>query len=216
MSQPEPSTITGTARREYHGSPSWDFLRGFYFRAESLNEYAEKLEIKLHEATNLAQQGQYALSQSEASLANTWQMLNEERLVHRACQEELTFERAKHNDTIVLLDRVFGEATRCGEIADSLSSKLQAALSSGAAQKAEPMMASEETSESKISLASQQSSAERPREDEVAIPLSNVDALEGQNTEPKLSSSSARGRIGGRKITPRSLARKETWRLQEG
>jgi len=142
------------------------------------------------------------LHQCEASLVNSWEMLNEERLEHRACQEALTFERERHKDTIKLLGQVFEEATRSGEIADSLGSKLaelQAASSFGVAQATPQTMASTETSQSNTSSTPPETStldsAERlpetgsspglkhSSEDEQAIQLSNVDASDGLECE---------------------------------
>ncbi|RFU32947.1 hypothetical protein B7463_g3362, partial [Scytalidium lignicola] len=62
--------------------------------------------------------------QCEASLIASWEMLNEERLEHRAFREELTFECNSHKDTTELLERVFREVIQSGEIADSLSSQV--------------------------------------------------------------------------------------------
>ena len=105
---------------------SWDFLRDFYSRVDFANEYARRLEIDLHQTTHEARRSQLALTQCEASLVASWEMLNEERLEHRASQEALTFERERHQETIELLERIFKEAVRSGEIADSLGNQVAA------------------------------------------------------------------------------------------
>lgn len=109
-------------------------MRGFYSRVEAAYEYARSLEQDLHRATSLVQHSQHALTQCEASLAASWDQLNEERLDHRAAQEELLFERERHKETMELLEKVFHEAMHSGEIADMLSREvatLREASSSG-------------------------------------------------------------------------------------
>jgi hypothetical protein len=72
-----------------------------------------------------------AFTNCEAALFASWEKLNNERLDHRASREELSFERERHQESIELLDRVFKEAVRSGDVADSLKSQitvLQAAL----------------------------------------------------------------------------------------
>jgi len=105
--------------------------------------------MMLHESTNLANQFQYTLAQCEASLVNSWKMLNEERLDHRACQEALTFECERHKDTQKILEQVFKETKRSGEIADRLGrelAELRATSSFRFAQAAPQTMPSSETS----------------------------------------------------------------------
>ena len=105
--------------------------------------------MMLHESTNLANQFQYTLAQCEASLVNSWKMLNEERLDHRACQEALTFECERHKDTHKILEQVFKETKRSGEIADRLGrelAELRATSSFRVAQAAPQTMPSSETS----------------------------------------------------------------------
>jgi hypothetical protein len=95
-----------------------------------MDQYARMLEHDRKEAMN-------SLTQCEAALAASREVINQERLYHRASQEELTFERERHKETVELLERVFEEARRSGEIADSLGCQiatLQAASSSGIAQ----------------------------------------------------------------------------------
>jgi hypothetical protein len=95
-----------------------------------MDRYARMLEHDRKEAMN-------SLTQCEAALAASREVINQERLYHRASQEELTFERERHKETVELLERVFEEARRSGEIADSLGCQiatLQAASSSGIAQ----------------------------------------------------------------------------------
>jgi len=187
------------------------------------------LESKLQEATSLADKSQYALMQCETSLFNCWKMLNEERLELGACQEALSFERERHKDTIDLLERVFKEATRSGEIADSLGSKLaelQAVASFSVHQTAPQTIASKDTSQNNVNSAppeastsaSQQSdSAKRLLEThtnnshslkllaeaEQATKLSDVPSHVQPllSAEPKLSSCSGRRRTGGKKGT---------------
>lgn len=126
---------TGTSKCEIcHERSTWEFSRDFYFRAESANEYARKLERDLHELAREAQRSQQALTQCEASLIASWNQLNEERLEHRASREALALECARHKDTLDMLERVFQEARRSGEIADTLKNKvieLQATSSLG-------------------------------------------------------------------------------------
>jgi hypothetical protein len=105
--------------------------------------------MMLHESTNLANQFQYTLAQCEASLVNSWKMLNEEHLDHRACQEALTFECERHKDTQKILEQVFKETKRSGEIADRLGrelAELRATSSFRVAQAAPQTMPSSETS----------------------------------------------------------------------
>jgi len=102
-----------------------------------VERYAERLEHDLEEAMDLAWGSRHALTLCEESLASSWDMINQERLDHRASQEALTFERERHKETIELLEKVFKEAVRSGEIADSLGSQvaaLQAASNSGIIQ----------------------------------------------------------------------------------
>jgi recombination DNA repair RAD52 pathway protein len=116
---------------------TWEFLRDFYIKVESANGYAQRMENERHEAMKVAQESQHNLAQCEASLAASWKLLNEERLQHRASQEALLFELERHQETIQLLNQVFKEAERTGEVADRLSRKLaelQAASESGVVQ----------------------------------------------------------------------------------
>ncbi|KAH8799407.1 hypothetical protein F5884DRAFT_811822 [Xylogone sp. PMI_703] len=94
-----------------HERSTWNFLHDFYLRVDSANEHARRLESDLHEANS-------ALRQCEASLI-------------------ASIERNSHQDTTELLERVFREAIRSGEIADSLSSQvaiMQASSQSGIVQ----------------------------------------------------------------------------------
>ncbi|KAH8674402.1 hypothetical protein BGZ60DRAFT_271486 [Tricladium varicosporioides] len=154
------STTTSTTRcATCHERSTWDFLRDFYLRVESANDYARRLESELHEAKNTAHQSQHALTQCEAALVNSWEMLNEERLDYRASQEALSFERERHKETMDLLERVFKEAIRSGEVADCLGGKLtelQAAASCRVAQAIPQTMATTEASPSTSNLAPQE------------------------------------------------------------
>jgi hypothetical protein len=117
---------------------TWGFLGDFYWRVGVANEYARKLENDLYEVTTHAQRFRYALIRCE-------DQLNEERLDHRASREELAFERARHQDTLEILDKVFHEATQSGEIVDLLSSQvtaLRAASNFGVIQPTSEMPAS--------------------------------------------------------------------------
>jgi hypothetical protein len=116
---------------------------------ESADGYARRLEHNVEEAKDLASRFYHALTQCEASLAASWETINQERLDHRASQEALTFERERHKETMELLEQVFREAVRSGEIADSLSSQvatLQAASNSGIIQAFPQAMASAKAS----------------------------------------------------------------------
>jgi hypothetical protein len=96
---------------------------------------------------DLAQRSHHALTECEASLAASWGLINQERLDHRASQEALTFERERHKETLELLELVFKEAVRCGEIADRLGSQvaaLQSASNSGIVQAVPQAIASME------------------------------------------------------------------------
>jgi hypothetical protein len=95
-----------------------------------MDGYARRLEHDLKEAMD-------SLTQCDAALAASREVINQERLYHRASQEELTFERERHKETVELLEKVFEEARRSGEIADRLGCQvaaLQAASSSGIVQ----------------------------------------------------------------------------------
>lgn len=77
-----------------------------------------------------------------------WEQLHHERLDYLHCREELTLqltlERERHKETSQMLDRVFKEATRSGEIADRLGERLavlEAAVHSQAPQEAEQFSA---------------------------------------------------------------------------
>jgi hypothetical protein len=109
------------------GRSTWDFLQDFYLRVEAAENYARKLEKDLYDAQTAVHQYQAVLAEYEASLVASWETLNQERLDHRACREALTFETERHKETIQLLDRIFKEAIRSGEVADILSSRLATA-----------------------------------------------------------------------------------------
>lgn len=120
----EQVTATSSQCNVCEGRSTWDFLHDFYFRVEVARSYARSLENELYDARSLLHQSQNALGQCEASLQASCDDLNEERLEHRASREELTFERERHNETHVMLEKVFREAVRSGEVADLLRSKL--------------------------------------------------------------------------------------------
>lgn len=90
---------------------------------EIAENYARRLEKDLHNAQTAIHQYQSALAEYAASLASSWETLNGERLDHQACREALAFETERHRETIELLDRIFKDAMRSGEVADFLSSR---------------------------------------------------------------------------------------------
>ncbi|KAF8848392.1 hypothetical protein BDZ45DRAFT_753891 [Acephala macrosclerotiorum] len=135
---------------------TWDFLRDFYWRVGAANEYARKLENDIHEATTRVQQSQWKFTHCEAALLSNQETLEEERLAYRASREELTFEREKYQETLEILEKVFREAVRSGEVADFLGNQivaLQAASKRGVIQPTPKIPASRiETSLVKESL----------------------------------------------------------------
>ncbi|PVH75946.1 hypothetical protein DL98DRAFT_642498 [Cadophora sp. DSE1049] len=125
MSQPNvPATATSHPCEVCHGRSTWDFLHDFYLRVEAAHSYSRRLENDLYDARSLMHQSQNALSQCEASLHASCGDLNEERLEHRASREELMFERERHKETMEILEKVFSEAVRSGEVADLLSTQV--------------------------------------------------------------------------------------------
>jgi hypothetical protein len=90
---------------------------------EVAENYARRLEKDLHNAQTAIHQYQSALAECTASLASSWETLNGERLDYQACREALTFETKRHKETIELLDRIFKDAMRSGEVADFLSNR---------------------------------------------------------------------------------------------
>jgi hypothetical protein len=99
---------------------------GFLARLRLAENYARRMEKDLQEARTATHQYQSTLAECTASLASSWETLNEERLDHQACREALKFETKKHRETIELLK----DAMRSGEVADLLSSR-RATLSVG-------------------------------------------------------------------------------------
>jgi hypothetical protein len=209
-----------------------------------VNGYARSLEHDLEEAMGLAWQSHHALTQCEASLAASWETINQERLEHRESQEALTFEREMHKETIELLEQVFQEAVRSGEIADSLSSQvaaLQAASNSGivvpqamASMKAplgeENSIPSPETCASSLSIPKHAGQDERQQvarpvnvdpsegpEDKCYFPLHDV-PLESTETQSSVtrSASAIEGADGHKRSKASSVAKKRTRRPAAG
>ena len=119
------------------GRSDWDFLREFYQRetinkqqVQSLSHYNSLLHKALHHAGLNSQKDRIALnksheqlqelqvgfSQSEISRAQIENALNEERQDHRMCQESLSQEQVRHNETRKHLDCIWSSHTRLGEI----------------------------------------------------------------------------------------------------
>lgn len=104
---------------------------------KAAEEYARRLQNDLDHAEAATQHYHLALTQCEASLVASLEKLNKEAVDHRACQEALTFERERHNETITLLERTFQAALWSGAIADDLGNQvvmLRAASSSQVSQ----------------------------------------------------------------------------------
>ncbi|KAG0645011.1 hypothetical protein D0Z07_9204 [Hyphodiscus hymeniophilus] len=127
MSIPQQDPQTPAPCGICHERSTWDFLRDFYSRVEAAHGYARSLENDLDLV-------RFALLQCESSLNSSWERLNEERLEYRAAQEELVFERERHKETMDMLEKMFHEAMRSGQIADFLSGEiatLRAAMAVG-------------------------------------------------------------------------------------
>ncbi|KFY28054.1 hypothetical protein V491_00660 [Pseudogymnoascus sp. VKM F-3775] len=97
---------------------TWNILYESYRRLEDQRNHGLKLERDLVEAVNALEQSRFALIQSQEALSACCARLDEERLEFRGIQEALNFERERHKETIELLERVFEEARRSGELAD--------------------------------------------------------------------------------------------------
>ena len=110
------------------GRSSWGFLQDFYLRVETAENHAQMLERELYESQSAAHQCHTALLQCESSLSACWEVLNKERLNHRASREALASESERHKETMRFLERMSKEAIRSGEIADILSNRLDTAL----------------------------------------------------------------------------------------
>jgi hypothetical protein len=95
-------------------------LQDFYL----LENHARKLEKNLHDAHIAAYQYRATLAECETSLAASWETLNKERRDHLSCREALTLESQRYKEARELLERIFKETIRSGEVADALSNRL--------------------------------------------------------------------------------------------
>jgi hypothetical protein len=95
-------------------------LQDFYL----LENHARRLEKDLHDAHIAAYQYRATLAECEASLAASWETLNKERQDHLSCREALTLESQRYKEARELLERIFKETIRSGEVADALSNRL--------------------------------------------------------------------------------------------
>jgi hypothetical protein len=107
-----------------------DALREFQVREAAAHAYIQKLKSDLDRTTQTLEQSRITLTHCEAALVVSWEQGKQERLDHQRCREELTLEltleRERHEETTKMLDRVFKEATRSGEIADRLGDRVAA------------------------------------------------------------------------------------------
>ncbi|KAH7378952.1 hypothetical protein BKA64DRAFT_648375 [Cadophora sp. MPI-SDFR-AT-0126] len=126
MSQQIPSVFT-TQCDICMGRSTWDFLQDFYLRVEASENHARRLEKDLCEAQTTMHYCQNTLVQCEASLSSSWEVLNEERRNHQACQEALMFESQRQKETIALLERILKEAILSSEAAEILGGRLTTA-----------------------------------------------------------------------------------------
>lgn len=109
-----------------------DASREYHVREAAAHAYIQKLKNDLDRTTETLEQSRVTLTHCEAALVASWEQMKQERLDHQRCREELTLdltleltlERERHKETIDLLDRVFKEATRSGEIADRLGNRV--------------------------------------------------------------------------------------------
>jgi hypothetical protein len=107
-----------------------DTLREFQVREAAAHAYIQKLKNDLGRTTETLEQSRVTLTHCEAALVASWEQAKQERLDHLRCREELTLEltleHERHKETTQLLDRVFKEAVRSGEIADRLGERVAA------------------------------------------------------------------------------------------
>jgi septal ring factor EnvC (AmiA/AmiB activator) len=105
-------------------------MRELHVREAAAHAYIQKLKNDLDRTTETLEQSRVTLTHCEAALVASWEQVQQERLGHVRCREELilelAFERERHKETTQLLDRVFKEATRSGEIADRLGERVAA------------------------------------------------------------------------------------------
>ncbi|CZT53514.1 uncharacterized protein RSE6_15134 [Rhynchosporium secalis] len=121
MSQ-HPSVFT-TQCETCIGRSTWDFLKDFYLRVDTIENHARMLEKDLCEAQTTMHHCQNTLFQCEASLVSSWEVLKEERRNHQACQEALMFDNERQQETITLLERILKEAILSSEAVEILSSR---------------------------------------------------------------------------------------------
>lgn len=119
--------VFATRCEECLGRSSWDFVQDCYLRVEKAESYVQMLEKRLFESQKTAQQCHAALAQCEMSLSASWEILNEERLHHRASREALAYESERHRETAKMLEYMSQEVIRRGGVADILSSRLSTA-----------------------------------------------------------------------------------------
>ena len=141
-------TLPPQERRDCNlcGSRShWDFLKEFYQREDinkaqiqSLNQHIHQLNAAVHHSGLTAQKDRIALnkahehlrelqqgfSQSELERAKFENLLHEERQEHRMCQEGLTIERVRHEDTEKHLESIWNSHKRMGDILSQTRCKI--------------------------------------------------------------------------------------------
>lgn len=105
------------------GRSTWDFLQDFYLRVEAAENHSRGLEKDLCEAQTTMHHCQNTLVQCEASLLSSWEVLNEERRSHQACQDALLFESGRQKETIELLERILKEAILSSEATEILGGR---------------------------------------------------------------------------------------------
>ena len=119
------------------GRSNWDFLREFYQREEinkaqvqSLNQHvtqmnsalrhcghtAQKDRVALNKAHEHLRELQHGFNQSEMERAKFENLLHEERQEHRLCQENLTHEKVRHEETEKHLECIWNSHKRLGDI----------------------------------------------------------------------------------------------------
>lgn len=102
----------------------WNILHESYRRIDGAEQYALKLKRDVHEEANNSARLQYDLKQCQEALATSCAKLEEERLDYGAVRVALGFELESHKETIEVLERVFDEARKSGELADNFSRQI--------------------------------------------------------------------------------------------
>ncbi|KAI9768258.1 MAG: hypothetical protein M1840_005088 [Geoglossum simile] len=103
---------------------NWFFLKEFYHRVETADNYSRKLEVDLHHSRIAAHTAAAAHADCQSALTKCQNALEEERLEHRACKEALQFESDRRGETDRCLECAYVVAQQAGEIADSLRSEV--------------------------------------------------------------------------------------------